>query len=65
MGAIARQVLQVKRKNSINCNWPAAKVTVVGSVASRVGPREVGKILNSAVGDATGAVDVTTSLGIA
>jgi len=41
MGAIARQVLQVKRKNSTNCNPPEARETVVGSVASRSGPREV------------------------
>ena len=30
MGAIARQVLQVKRKNSTNCNPPEAKLTVEG-----------------------------------
>src|SRR5215208_8310094 len=41
MGAMARQVLQVKRKNSTNCNPPEARLTVVASVASRSGPREV------------------------
>jgi hypothetical protein len=41
MGAIAWQVVQVKRKNSTNCTPPEAKLTVVGSMASRFGPREV------------------------
>jgi hypothetical protein len=41
MGAIARQVVQVKRKNSTNCTPSDARLTVVGSVASRFGPREV------------------------
>jgi len=41
MGAMARQVLQVKRKNSTSCSWPEARFTVVGSVACRSGPREV------------------------
>src|SRR6185503_4339754 len=49
MGAIARQVLQVKRKNSTNWLSPEAKLTVLGSVASRFGPREV------ATGSAVGA----------
>src|SRR5690349_11044177 len=41
MGAIARQVLQVKRKNSTKCSPPDARLTVVGSVAWSSGPREV------------------------
>jgi hypothetical protein len=41
MGAIARQVLQVKRKNSTNWTCPEARLTVVGSVASSSEPREV------------------------
>jgi len=41
MGAIARQVAQVKRKNSTNCRLPEARLTVLGSVASRSGPRDV------------------------
>ena len=41
MGAMARQVLQVKRKNSTNCNSPEARLTELGSVAWRSGPREV------------------------
>jgi hypothetical protein len=41
MGAIARQVVQVKRKNSTSCSPPDASETVAGSVASRFGPREV------------------------
>ena len=49
MGAIARHVLQVKRKNSTSCSPPEARLTVVGSVASRFGPREV------ATGSAVGA----------
>ena len=36
-----RQVPQVKRKNSTNCKPPEARLTVRGSVASRLGPREV------------------------
>jgi hypothetical protein len=40
---MARQVAQVKRKNSTNCNPPEARLTVVGSVASRFGPREVAR----------------------
>src|SRR5215213_11591721 len=52
MGAIARQVLQVKRKNSTNCSPPEARLTVAGSVASRLGPREVatGKTVASSLG---------------
>ena len=41
MGAMARHVLQVKRKNSTNCSPPDARLTVAGSLASRFGPREV------------------------
>jgi hypothetical protein len=41
MGAKARHVLQVKRKNSTNWSSPEAKVTVDGSVATRLGPRGV------------------------
>jgi hypothetical protein len=43
MGAIERQVTQVKRKNSTSCRPPDARLTVVGSVASRFGPREVAR----------------------
>jgi len=49
MGAMARQELQVKRKNSTKCRLPDARLTVKGSVASRSGPREV------ATGRAVGA----------
>src|SRR5574340_1081544 len=41
MGAIPRHVVQVKRKNSTSCNPPESKRTLVGSVASRLGPRDV------------------------
>jgi hypothetical protein len=41
MGAIERQVAQVKRKNSTSCSPPDARLTVVGSVAWSSGPREV------------------------
>lgn len=53
MGAMARQVLQVKRMNSTNCNPPEARLTVVGSVACRSGPREV----------ATGSAVASTAAG--
>jgi len=43
MGAIARQVAQVNLKNSTNCSPPAARLTVVGSVAWSSGPREVAR----------------------
>ena len=49
MGAMERQVPQVKRKNSTNWICPDARLTVVGSVAWRSGPREV------ATGSAVGA----------
>jgi len=77
MGAIARQVLQVKRKNSTKCKLPDAMLTVLGSVASRSGPREVamGSVVGarasvgaaSTVGDsATGvALGATTAGGAA
>src|SRR5215216_4469601 len=58
MGAMARQVLQVKRKNSTSCNCPAARLTVEGSVASRLGPREV-----ATAGSAFGWVAVFTAVG--
>jgi hypothetical protein len=41
MGAILRQVVQVNRKNSISCSSPESRLTLLGSVASRSGPREV------------------------
>jgi hypothetical protein len=41
MGAIERQVTQVKRKNSTSCSPPEARLIVVGSVACSPGPREV------------------------
>src|SRR5829696_1413142 len=67
MGAMARQVLQVKRKNSTSCNCPAAKLTVEGSVASRLGPRDVATAgtagARGSVGSATGGVDVSTPIG--
>jgi hypothetical protein len=69
MGAIARQVLQVKRKNSTNCNPPEARLTVPGSVACRSGPREVAMgravasgawlgVAGSAAGDSRAGADV-------
>jgi len=68
MGAIARQVPQVKRKNSTNCNFPEARLTVRGSVASRLGPREVatgnGVGSTASVGAATTSVaGITASVG--
>jgi len=62
MGAIARQVPQVKRKNSTKCNPPEARLTVDGSVASSASPREV------AMGSAAGArawVEALTISGVA
>jgi len=61
MGAIARQVLQVKRKNSTNCNPPEARLTVVGSVAWRSGPREVAT--GSAVASGTGVAATPSVAG--
>jgi hypothetical protein len=64
MGAIARQVLQVKRKNSTNCNPPEARLIVVGSVACRSGPREVAT--GSAVASSLGSGSVAgASVGAA
>jgi len=60
MGAIARQVLQVKRKNSTKCKLPDARLTVLGSVASRSGPREVAT--GSVVG-ARASVGATSTAG--
>jgi len=62
MGAIARQVLQVKRKNSTNWIFPDAKLTALGSVASRFGPREVAT--GSAVG-ARASVGAAVRAGVA
>ena len=59
MGAIRRQVLQVKRKNSTNCSPPDARLTVVGSVAWRSGPREV--TMGRAVATSLGAAWVAGS----
>jgi hypothetical protein len=49
MDAIERQVPQVKRKNSTSCNPPDASETAAGSVAWRLGPREVGTTWMSAI----------------
>src|ERR1700752_2153894 len=63
---MARQVLQVKRKNSTNWICSEARLTVAGSVASRLGPREVATGCGS-----TGSVAVkfmggcTTASGVA
>jgi len=60
MGAIARQVPQVKRKNSTNCSCPDARLTVRGSVAWRSGPREVAT--GSGVGSTASVGAGTTSV---
>jgi hypothetical protein len=61
---MARQVPQVKRKNSTNCKPPEARLTVVGSVAWRSGPREVAT--GSAVGSsATGGCVAEANVGSA
>jgi len=69
MGAMARQVVQVKRKNSTNCTPPEARLIVVGSVASRFGPREVATACSVGAGVAVkSAIDVTvnsTMMGVA
>src|SRR5215216_1055085 len=64
MGAMARHVLQVKRKNSTSCKPPEARLTVVGSVASKFGPREVatGCTSDEAAVD-KGAVGVAATAG--
>jgi len=41
MGAICWQVVHQNSKNSTNCRPPDAILTVLGSVASRLGPRDV------------------------
>src|SRR3990172_422154 len=56
MDAIERQVPQVKRKNSTSWSPPEARLTVVGSVASRSGPREVATACTVGVGEAGRAV---------
>jgi len=62
MGAMERQVPQVKRKNSTKWSSPEARLTVLGSVASRFGPREVA--MGSAVGNSvTGACVAVASVG--
>jgi hypothetical protein len=61
MGAIARQVLQVKRKNSTNWSSPEARLTVVGSVAWSSGPREV--TIGNGVGPAA-SVDTAAKEGV-
>jgi hypothetical protein len=58
-----RQVLQVKRKNSTNCNCPDARVTLEGSVASRSGPRDVATITGAGKSVATTRFPVTTTSG--
>jgi hypothetical protein len=64
MGAMERQVPQVKRKNSTKCSPPEARLTVEGSVASRSGPREVAT--GRAVGaSTTGAWVAASSVGVA
>jgi hypothetical protein len=55
MGAIERQVAQVNLKNSTNCSPPAARLTVVGSVASRFGPRDVATGKGEATADSVEA----------
>lgn len=51
MGAICWQVVHQNSKNSTNCSPPEAILTVVGSVASRLGPREVamGSVVGASV----------------
>jgi hypothetical protein len=61
MGAIERQVPQVKRKNSTNCNPPDARLTAPGSLAWRSGPREVATGRAVAEGSSVTAACVGTS----
>src|SRR5260221_1671054 len=62
MGAICLQVVHQNSKNSTNCKLPDAIETVLGSVASRCGPREVA--MGSAVGtSATGAWVAASKVG--
>ena len=66
MGAMARQVLQVKRKNSTNWTCPEARLTAKGSVAWSSGPREVataGAVAAGASVGAASAVGEGTSTG--
>src|SRR5574342_498160 len=63
MRAMARQVFQVKRKNSTSCNPPEAKLTVAGSVASKFGPREVAKTCGISVGASVGGTSVGIDFG--
>ena len=57
---MARQVLQVKRKNSTNWTCPEARLTVEGSVAWSSGPREV--VTTGAV-EAGASVDAASAVG--
>jgi hypothetical protein len=66
MGAMPRQVGHQKAKNSTNCNPPDARVYVLGSVASRFGPREVATICGTSAGDSVeGASIEGTSVEVA
>jgi len=65
MGAIARQVLQVKRKNSTRCGCPEARLTVVGSVASRSGPREVATACTSTLTTVAGTEVMDSGVTVA
>ena len=58
MGAICWQVVHQNSKNSTSCKPPDASLTAVGSVASRLGPREV------AIGMTVGA-NVSVGAGVA
>jgi hypothetical protein len=69
MGAIERQVAQVKRKNSTSCSPPEARLTVVGSVAWSSGPREVaigkGEGAEASVGDnMAGVAELSAERGV-
>lgn len=73
MGAICWHGTHQNSKNSTNCKPPEARLTVVGSVASRFGPREVATGSGAGVGDsfttggwvATAGADSTVGEGIA
>src|SRR5512143_303617 len=56
MGAICWQVVHQNSKNSTSCKPPEARLTVIGSVASRLGPRDVA--MGSAVGAASSGAAV-------
>jgi len=66
MGAIARQVAQVKRKNSTSCRPPEARLTVEGSVAWSSGPRDVaiGSGVRAAESVEAGVVLSRTEVGL-